>query len=64
LFNDINEIFAVFNTFGYLGILFISFLGSIIILVPIPYSPILIAAAFNQQLNPNLISLSGAVGTF
>lgn len=60
---DINEIFAVFNSFGYLGVLLVSFVASIIIFVPIPYFPILIAAAFNGHLDPNLISLSGAVGT-
>jgi membrane protein YqaA with SNARE-associated domain len=59
----INEIFAFLNTFGYPGVLLISFVGSIVIFVPIPYFPILIAAAFNQHLDPNLISLSGAVGT-
>ena len=60
---DLNEIFVFFNNFGYLGILLVSFVGSIIIFVPIPYFPILIGAAFNAHLDPNLISLSGAVGT-
>jgi len=52
-----------FNNFGYLGILLISFVGGIIIFVPIPYFPILIGAALNAHLDPNLISLFGAVGT-
>jgi hypothetical protein len=60
---DLNEIFVFFNNFGYLGVLLVSFVGGIIIFVPVPYFPILIGAAFNAHLDPNLISLSGAVGT-
>ncbi|MGB7696721.1 MAG: VTT domain-containing protein, partial [Nitrososphaeraceae archaeon] len=40
----------------------ISFVGSIIVFVPIPYFPVLITAAFNDNLNPTLISLSSAIG--
>jgi membrane protein DedA with SNARE-associated domain len=39
-----------------------SFIGSIIVFVPVPYFPILVAAAFNKHLDPNLISLSSALG--
>ena len=60
---DINGILAIFSSLGYLGIFLISFIGSIIIFVPIPYFPILIVAAFSQHLNPNIICLLGAIGT-
>ncbi|HJT50162.1 MAG TPA: VTT domain-containing protein [Nitrososphaeraceae archaeon] len=45
-----------------MGILLISFVGSIIVFIPIPYFPILITAAFNKHLDPNLICVSSAAG--
>ena len=60
--NIIAGLFSFFANLGYEGIFVISFVGSIIIFVPIPYFPILIGAAFNKQLDPNLISLSSALG--
>jgi membrane protein DedA with SNARE-associated domain len=57
------QLFSFFNSFGYFGILLISFIGSIIIFVPIPYFPVLVAAAFDEHLNPHMISLSSAVGS-
>jgi membrane protein DedA with SNARE-associated domain len=60
--NIIAGLFTFFANIGYLGIFVISFVGNIIVFVPIPYFPILIGAAFNKQLDPNLISLSSAVG--
>ena len=59
---NIDELFSFYDDFGYLGILLISFVGSIIVFVPIPYFPVLIAAAFNNNLDPVLISLSSAIG--
>ncbi|MDW0289896.1 MAG: VTT domain-containing protein [Nitrososphaeraceae archaeon] len=59
---DIDQLFPFYDDFGYLGILLISFVGSIIVFVPIPYFPVLITAAFNDNLNPTLIALSSAIG--
>ncbi len=59
---NIDELFSFYDDFGYLGILLISFVGSIIVFVPIPYFPVLITAAFNNNLDPVLISLSSAIG--
>lgn len=59
---NIDELFSFYDDFGYLGILLISFVGSIIVFVPIPYFPVLITAAFNNNLDPTLISLSSAIG--
>ena len=39
-----------------------SFVGSIIVFVPILYFPILVGATFNKHLDLNFISLSSAVG--
>ena len=59
---NIDQFFSFYDDFGYLGILLISFVGSIIVFVPIPYFPVLITAAFNDNLDPTLISLSSAIG--
>jgi membrane protein DedA with SNARE-associated domain len=59
---SIEDIFAFYDDFGYLGILLISFLGSIIVFVPVPYFPILVTAAFNRNLDPHLISFFSALG--
>jgi len=59
---NIDQLFSFYDDFGYLGILLISFVGSIIVFVPIPYFPVLITAAFNDNLDPTLISLSSALG--
>lgn len=55
-------LFTLFDTFGYLGVFTASFVGSIIVFVPVPYFPVLVAAALSEQLDPNLISLVSAVG--
>lgn len=59
---DLAGFLAIFENLGYLGVFAISFLGSIIVFVPIPYFPVLVAAALNKELDPNLISLSSALG--
>jgi membrane protein DedA with SNARE-associated domain len=59
---DIQNLITIFNSFGYTGIFLISFVGSIIPFVPIPYFPILVIAAIDKQLDPNLISISSAAG--
>ncbi|HEY7227142.1 MAG TPA: VTT domain-containing protein [Nitrososphaeraceae archaeon] len=59
---NIGELFSFYDDFGYLGILLISFVGSIVVFVPIPYFPVLITAAFNNNLNPTLIAISSAIG--
>jgi membrane protein DedA with SNARE-associated domain len=58
----INNLFGLLGSLGYLGILIVSFIGSVIVFIPLPYFPILIIAVFNEHLDPNLISLSSAAG--
>lgn len=60
--STLDWLFTLFGNFGYLGVFTASFIGSIIVFVPVPYFPILVAAALNKQLDPNLISLSSALG--
>jgi membrane protein DedA with SNARE-associated domain len=59
---NIEGLITIFNSFGYAGIFLVSFIGSIIPFVPIPYFPILILGAVDDQLNPNFISISSAAG--
>jgi membrane protein YqaA with SNARE-associated domain len=63
LVTNLEDLLSFFNSFGYLGILLISFVGSIIIFIPIPYFPVLVAAAFDKHLDPHMISLSSAIGS-
>jgi membrane protein DedA with SNARE-associated domain len=51
-----------FGNVGYIGIFIISFLGSILIFIPVPYFPILITSALNKELDPNIIALSATIG--
>jgi membrane protein DedA with SNARE-associated domain len=52
----------LYDLFGYAGILFISFIINILFFLPIPYFPLPLIAAFNKNLDPHIISLSGTVG--
>jgi membrane protein DedA with SNARE-associated domain len=60
---DIGDLFPFDPELGYLGILIISFVGSIIVFVPVPYFPILVTASFNPKFDPHMIALVSAVGT-
>lgn len=59
----IEDLFPFDPEFGYLGILIISFIGSIIVFVPIPYFPILVTAALNPKFDPHIIALISAIAT-
>jgi membrane protein YqaA with SNARE-associated domain len=63
LVTNLEDFLSFFNSFGYFGILLISFVGSIIIFIPIPYFPVLVAAAFDKHLDPHIISISSAIGS-
>jgi membrane protein DedA with SNARE-associated domain len=56
------DIFALYEGLGYLGVLVISFIGSIIVFIPVPYFPVLVTATLNSNLDPHIIALSSAVG--
>lgn len=59
---SLESLISFYDNFGYLGIFIISFIGSILVFIPVPYFPVLITSAFNDNLNPHLISLSSALG--
>lgn len=58
----LDDLFPFGAELGYLGILIVSFIGSLIPFIPIPYFPLLITASFNSNFNPHLIALVSAVG--
>ena len=58
----LDELLLLYDYFGYPGILFVSFIISILFFLPIPYFPLPLIAAFNKNLDPHIISISGTVG--
>lgn len=58
----IEDLFPFDPELGYLGLLIISFLASLVPFVPVPYFPVIIAASFNKDFDPHLISISSAAG--
>lgn len=59
----IGAFFSTLNeSLGYFDIFILSLFSSIIIFIPIPYIPILVAASFNNNLDPNIIAVISALG--
>jgi membrane protein DedA with SNARE-associated domain len=46
----------------YIAIFLLTFISAILIIVPVPYFPVLMAAVLVTNLDPNLIALYGALG--
>ncbi|MGI8719195.1 MAG: YqaA family protein [Nitrososphaeraceae archaeon] len=59
---DIDDLFPFNDELGYLGVIILSFVSSIIIFIPVPYIPVLIAATLNNKLDPNIVAISSAAG--
>jgi membrane protein DedA with SNARE-associated domain len=57
-----HDLSSFYSDSGYIGILIISFIGSIILFIPVPYFPILISSALNKDFDPHMIALSSALG--
>jgi len=57
-----HDLSSFYSDSGYIGIFVISFIGSIIVFIPVPYFPILISSALNKDFDPHLIALSSALG--
>ncbi len=53
---------AIMNSYGYLGIFGVSFLGSLIVFMPIPYFILVILASVNPFFDPTLIGIISAIG--
>jgi len=59
---DFQDIYSFYSSSGYIGILITSFIGSILVFIPVPYFPILISSALNKDFDPHLIALTSAIG--
>lgn len=59
---NLDELLLLYDFFGYPGIFLGSFIISILFFLPIPYFPLPLIAAFNENLDPHLIALSGTAG--
>ncbi len=49
--------------FGYLGVFFISFIGSMSIIVPIPYTLVILLLSMRGVMNPLLLTIAGGIGS-
>lgn len=59
----LEDLFPFSDELGYLSIFLISFLGSLVVFVPIPYFPVILAAALSDKFDPHLIALASALGS-
>ena len=59
----LEELFPFSDELGYLSIFLISFLGSLVVFVPVPYFPVILAAALSDKFDPHLIALASALGS-
>jgi len=53
---------AVMYTYGYFGILGVSFLGSLIVFVPVPYFLFVVLASVNSNFDPTFVGIISAIG--
>ena len=49
--------------FGYLGVFFISFIGTMSIIVPIPYTLVILWLSMRGAMNPLLLTIAGGIGS-
>lgn len=59
----LGDFYSYIEYFEYAGIFFVSFFAGVITVIPIPVVPFLALAALNEQMNPQLVVLSGVVGS-
>lgn len=49
--------------FGYPGVFLLSFIGASSVIIPVPYTVVLLAIALSGQFNPLLLALSSGIGS-
>jgi membrane protein DedA with SNARE-associated domain len=62
LIMEILDIISFIYGMDYAAIFLLTFISAILIIVPVPYFPVLMAAVLVTHLDPNLIALYGALG--
>jgi len=53
---------AIVNTYGYLGLFGASFLGSLLLFVPMPYFFLVVIASTSSNFDPTIIGIVSAIG--
>ncbi|MFQ5969839.1 MAG: DedA family protein [Nitrososphaerales archaeon] len=59
---DVTDIFPIEESLGYLGLLIISFLGSVVVFLPLPFFVFLAALSIDPLFDPNVLALISAAG--
>lgn len=59
---DVTDIFPIGEGLGYVGLLIISFLGSVVVFLPLPYFVFLAVLSIDPLFEPNTLALVSAVG--
>ena len=60
---DITDLFPFDESLGYLGLFALSFFGSVIIFLPVPFFILLATMSLDPEFDPHLLALVSAVGT-
>jgi len=59
---DITALFPFDASLGYLGLFALSFFGSVVIFLPVPFFFLLVAMSLDPEFNPHLLALVSAAG--
>lgn len=59
----LEDLFPFSQELGYLSIIIISFIGSLVVFIPVPYFPLLLTASLNSRFDPHLIAVASALGS-
>lgn len=59
----LEDLFPFSPELGYLSIIIVSFVGSLVVFIPIPYFPLLLTASLSGRLDPHLIAVASALGS-
>ena len=57
-----DEYESIVNTYGYIGLFGVSFLGSLILFMPMPYFFLIVIASVNPVFDPTMIGIISAIG--
>jgi membrane protein DedA with SNARE-associated domain len=60
---SLEDLFPFSPELGYLSIIIISFIGSLVVFIPIPYFPLLLTASLSSRFDPHLIAVASALGS-
>jgi len=59
---DITDLFPFDESLGYLGLFALSFFGSVVIFLPVPFFILLVTMSLDPEFDPHLLALVSAVG--